>query len=257
MAKLCVRNLCKSFDQDTGTHDVLENISFEVSEGEIVTLLGPSGCGKTTTLSIIAGFKHQDSGEVLLDEKEVKGPGSDKAFMFQNYALFPWKTIEQNILFPMKEARMPKPEQEKRLEYLLEISRLTDYRKYYPKQMSGGMKQRTALVRALAVKPEILLMDEPLGALDIEMRQSLQNELLDIFSKEKITVIIVTHDVSEAVYLSDRIILMSTNKGEIILNEKINIPRPRNIEEPKFKEYVGMLSSKFIEAGTRHRKENK
>lgn len=250
--KLQVKNVYKSFEQDTGNHDVLDNISFNVEDGEVVTLLGPSGCGKTTMLSMIAGFKHQDKGEILLNGNPVLKPGPDKAFMFQNYALYPWKTIEQNILFPMKEAKMSKTEQEERLNYLLEISRLTPYRKYYPRQLSGGMKQRTALVRALAIRPEILMMDEPLGALDIEMRQSLQNELLDIFERENLTVIIVTHDVSEAVYMSDRIILMSINRGEIILNEKIEMSHPRSIESSKFKEYVGMLSSKFIEAGTKH-----
>ncbi|MDO5018466.1 MAG: ABC transporter ATP-binding protein [Lagierella massiliensis] len=249
--KLEVKNISKAFKENQGLKVVLDNVSFNVEEGEVVTLLGPSGCGKTTMLSIIAGFKKQDSGEVLLNGQPVKEAGPDKAFMFQNYALYPWKTIEKNILFPMKQAKMTDEDQNKRLDYLLNISRLEEFRQYYPHQISGGMKQRTALVRALAVKPEILLMDEPLGALDIEMRQSLQDELLEIFRNEKLTVIIVTHDVSEAIYLSDRVILMSTNYGEIILNEKIDLPAPRNPKDEKFKEYVGLLSNKFIEAGSR------
>ncbi|WP_300408947.1 ABC transporter ATP-binding protein [Lagierella sp.] len=253
--KLEVKNISKAFKETDGIKLVLNDISFEVEEGEIVTLLGPSGCGKTTMLSIIAGFKKQDKGSVLLNDQPVIEAGPDKAFMFQNYALYPWMTVEKNILFPMVQAKMDKEKQRDRLEYLLRISRLEEYRNYYPQKISGGMKQRTALVRALAVKPEILLMDEPLGALDIEMRQSLQNELLEIFKNEKLTVIIVTHDVSEAIYLSDRVILMSTNYGEIILNEKIDLPYPRNPKDEKFKEYVGLLSNKFIEAGTRKKEE--
>lgn len=252
--KLEVKNICKGFEEKQGRRIVLDDISFNVEDGEIVTLLGPSGCGKTTMLTTIAGFKKQDSGVILLNGEPVTKAGPDKAFMFQNYALYPWKTVENNILFPMKQAKMSLEEQRKRLDYLLEISRLKEHKNLYPHQMSGGMKQRTALVRALAVKPEILLMDEPLGALDIEMRQSLQNELLDIFRKENLTVIIVTHDVSEAIYLSDRVILMSTNYGEIILNEKIELDSPRNPEDEKFKEYVGLLSNKFIEAGSRKKK---
>lgn len=246
--KLVVDNLCKSYSNSGEDNHVLENISFSVEEGEVVTLLGPSGCGKTTTLTIIAGFNDYDSGQVLLNGKLTDKPGPNKGFMFQNYALFPWMTVEENIRFPMKQLKYDKEKIDKRTKYLLDLARLTKYKDYFPHQISGGMKQRNSLVRALALEPEILLMDEPLGALDIEMRQSLQDQLLEIFDDLKLTVIIVTHDVEEAIYLSDRVILMSTNKGEIILNEKITMPHPRKRKDPQYQQYVDLLSEKFIEA---------
>ena len=249
--KLVVDKLCKSFTNSGEVNHVFEDISFEIGEGEVVTLLGPSGCGKTTTLTIIAGFQGYDSGQVLLNGELTKGPGPNKGFMFQNYALFPWMTVEDNIRFPMKQMKYEKDKMEDRLEYLLDLARLTKYRDYYPHQISGGMKQRNSLVRALALEPEILLMDEPLGALDIEMRQSLQDQLLDIFDMLNLTTIIVTHDVEEAIYLSDRVILMSTNKGEIILNEKIDMEHPRKRKNPQYQEYVDILSENFMEASRR------
>ena len=150
----------------------MDNISFNVEDGEFVTLLGPSGCGKTTMLSIIAGFEKNDSGVVELDGEVVNGANPDRAFVFQNYALFPWMSVKNNILFPMKQQKIPKDEESERLEHLLQISKLKGHEDLYPHQISGGMKQRTALVRALAGKPKVLLMDEPLGALDLIMRFS-------------------------------------------------------------------------------------
>lgn len=247
--KLEVKNISKSFPNPGNEKGVLQNISFSVKEEEFVTLLGPSGCGKTTILTIIAGFQKQDAGTVLLNGQEILQPGPDKAFVFQNYALFPWKTVEQNILFPMEQMKLEKGEKQERLEYLLSISRLTEYRNYYPHQISGGMKQRNALVRALAIHPEVLLMDEPLGALDIEMREKLQDEIRDICKREKITVVMVTHDVQESVYLSDRVILMTREKGKILLNESIDLPFPRNRQAAKYKEYVDYIATNFKRAG--------
>ncbi|WP_075728113.1 ABC transporter ATP-binding protein SaoA, partial [Tissierella creatinophila] len=214
-----------------------KDISFGADKGEFISLLGPSGCGKTTLLSIIAGFQKSDSGSIIVEGKKVRKAGPDRGFVFQNYALFPWMSVKDNILFPMKQIRMPKAEREERLKFLLEISQLQGKEDLYIHQISGGMKQRTALIRALATKPGVLLMDEPLGALDFQMRQNLQNELEEIWLKDRTTVVMVTHDVDEAVYLSDRVIVMSTNKGKIMEDMKIELDRPRDRKSEGYKYY--------------------
>ncbi len=243
--KLKIDNVSKTFNNHGKIHRVLTDISFQVADGEFITLLGPSGCGKTTMLTIIAGFQTADTGVVKLDDKVITAPGPDRAFVFQNYALFPWMTVEDNIRFPMVQMKVSKEKQNILMDYLLEISNLKGHEKLYPHQISGGMKQRTALVRALANMPKVLLMDEPLGALDMRMRQKLQSELEEIWTNEKLTIIMVTHDVEEAVYLSDRVILMSTNEGEIVVNQKIDLERPRNRTSPEFLELVRTLSDKI------------
>lgn len=240
--KLEVKSINKTFFNDGKENQVLEDISFQVEKGQFVSLLGPSGCGKTTLLTIIAGFQQADSGSILIEDEEVTKPGPDRGFVFQNYALFPWMTVKNNILFPMKQIKMPRNEREKRLEYLLKISHLKGKENLYPHQMSGGMKQRTALVRALATTPDVLLMDEPLGALDYQMRKGLQIELEDIWLEERTTVVMVTHDVDEAVYLSDKVIVMSTEKGKIVENLSIDLDRPRNRKGKKYGEYVNRLT---------------
>lgn len=235
--KLVIENIDKTFMNNRREHKVLENINLSVDQGEFISLLGPSGCGKTTLLTIIGGFQKSDRGSVLLDGKNVEKPGIDRAFIFQNYALFPWKTIKENVLFPMKQQKVPKEEREKRLESLLEMCGLKGKENMYPHQLSGGMKQRVAIIRALACDPEVLLMDEPLGAVDFKMRQNLQEELENIWTKNKITAVMVTHDVDEAVYMSDRVIVMSRNKGQILEDLKIDLQRPRNREESDYENY--------------------
>lgn len=235
--KLVIENIDKTFMNNRREHKVLENINLSVDQGEFISLLGPSGCGKTTLLTIIGGFQKSDRGSVLLDGKNVEKPGIDRAFIFQNYALFPWKTIKENVLFPMKQQKVPKEEREKRLESLLEMCGLKGKENMYPHQLSGGMKQRVAIIRALACDPEVLLMDEPLGAVDFKMRQNLQEELENIWTKNKITAVMVTHDVDEAVYMSDRVIVMSRNKGQILEDLKIDLQRPRNREDSDYENY--------------------
>lgn len=235
--KLVIENIDKTFMNNRREHKVLENINLSVDQGEFISLLGPSGCGKTTLLTIIGGFQKSDGGAVLLDGKKVEKPGADRAFIFQNYALFPWKTIKENVLFPMKQQKVPKEEREKRLESLLEMCGLKGKENMYPHQLSGGMKQRVAIIRALACDPQVLLMDEPLGALDFKMRQNLQEELENIWTKNKITAVMVTHDVDEAVYMSDRVIVMSRNKGQILEDLKIDLQRPRNREDSDYENY--------------------
>lgn len=239
---LRVEGIYKSFEKNGEINQVLKDIHLEVKQGEFVTLLGPSGCGKTTLLTTIAGFKKPDKGRILLGGKEIKGAGPDRGFMFQNYALFPWMNIRKNIEFPLKQAKMEAKERKKRVEELISLAGLTGHENQLPHEISGGMKQRTALVRALANKPEVLLMDEPLGALDLKMRQNLQMEIQDIWEKEKITFLMVTHDVDEAVYLSDRVILMTTDSGRIEKDLKIDLKRPRNRDDERYRAIVKELT---------------
>lgn len=232
---LKIKNISKSFSNSGKSNRVLKDINLEIGKGEFVTLLGPSGCGKTTLLTIVAGFKTPCDGEIFLRDKKITKPGPDRGFMFQDYALFPWMTIRGNILYPMKLKKMDKNEMEERLEWLLDIAHLKGKEKHYPHEISGGMKQRTAFVRALAGDPEILLMDEPLGAIDFQMRNEIQKELEAVWLKTKKTVLMVTHDIDEAIYLSDRIIVMSRNMGEILGEIRVELPRSRNKNSSEYK----------------------
>ena len=221
---------------------VLKDVSFNVEEGEFVSLLGPSGCGKTTTLTIIAGFRKANEGKIVVNGNEVKKPGTDRSFMFQNYALFPWLKVGENIEYPMKKMKVPKAQRKAQLKELLEMAQLTAYEHYYIHEISGGMKQRVALLRAIACGPQVLLMDEPLGAVDFQMRQMLQMQLEEILQQKKTTALMVTHDVDESIYLSDRVVVMSRDHGKIIEDLKIDLPRPRDRTAPKYHEYVDRLS---------------
>lgn len=240
--KLSIENISKSFKNNGEIKEVLRDISFDIKEGQFITLLGPSGCGKTTLLTIIAGFQYADEGVISIDSNPVRKPGPDRGFVFQNYALFPWMTVRDNILFPMKQTKVPKAERAEKLKYLLDISHLNGHEHLFPHQISGGMKQRAALVRALATSPQVLLMDEPLGALDYQMRQGLQAELESLWLEQRITVVMVTHDVDEAVYLSDRVIVMSTNKGKVIEDISIEMDRPRDRNSEKYNVYKNILT---------------
>jgi len=240
--QLDVKNLSKVFHNRGDTRIVLSDVSFTIREGQFVTLLGPSGCGKTTLLSIIASFQAPSHGSVELNGVPVTKPGPDRAFVFQDYALFPWMTVRQNILYPMKQQNIPKERQEERLERLLSLAHLDGHEHLYPNQISGGMKQRTAVIRALACNPQVLLMDEPLGAVDYQMRQTLQEELEAIWLKEKTTVLMVTHDIDEAVFLSDRVVVMSSRKGCIAEELEIHLDRPRKRDGKKYNEFKGHLT---------------
>ena len=222
---------------------VLKDVSFDVQEGEFVSLLGPSGCGKTTTLTIIAGFQKSNGGKIVVNGKEVSKPGPDRSFMFQNYALFPWLKVGENIEYPMKKMKVPKAERKQKLKELLEMAQLTDYENYYIHEISGGMKQRVALLRAIACDPQVLLMDEPLGAVDFQMRQLLQMQLESILQQKKTTALMVTHDVDESIYLSDRVIVMSRDHGKILADVKIELPRPRDRTNPRYHAYVDQLTT--------------
>jgi len=240
--RLDVKRVSKVFKADGGERTVLADLSFTVRDGQFVTLFGPSGCGKTTLLSIIAGFQPASGGKVELDGLPVTKPGPDRAFVFQDYALFPWMTVGQNVLYPLRQQKLPRDEQEARLGKLLDLAHLQGYEKLFPNQISGGMKQRTAVIRALACNPRVLLMDEPLGAVDYLMRRELQEELESIWLEDRTTVLMVTHDVEEAIYLSDRVIVMSAYGGRIVEDMKIRLERPRRRRGQQYHEYRDHLT---------------
>jgi len=207
--------------------EALSNISFTIEKNEFVTIVGRSGCGKSTMLNIIAGLLSPTEGKVLINGKPVTEPGSDRGMVFQNSGLFPWLTVEGNIEFGPKNKGMAKIERQKLSKELIGLVNLEGCEKKYPRELSGGMQQRVAIARALAMDPQILLMDEPFGALDQLTRESMQSELLRIWESCKKTVIFVTHSIMEAIYLSDRIIVFSSNPGRVRKEFKINIHRPR------------------------------
>ena len=227
---------------------VLQDVSFSVPNGCFVSLLGPSGCGKTTTLTIIAGFQTKDSGEILVDGKAVEKPGPDRAFVFQDYALLPWLRVGENIEYPMLKQGLGKEERKERLKQLLQLAQLEDNEKSYIYELSGGMKQRVALLRALACDPKILLMDEPLGAVDFQMRKLLQLQLESILMQRDVTTLMVTHDVDEAVYLSDRVIVMGRDHGNILADVTIDLPRPRDRMDPRYRAYSDQLTELLKQA---------
>ena len=242
---ISVQSIYKSFtggNRKKEVKHVLQDVSFDVHDGEFVTLLGPSGCGKTTILTIIAGFQKQCGGVILVDGKEVSAPGPDRAFVFQNFALLPWLKVGENIMYPMKKLKLPAYERKEKLRELLEIAQMEDCADSYVYELSGGMKQRVALLRALACDPKVLLMDEPLGSVDYQMRKLLQKQLESILHGRNATTLMVTHDVDESIYLSDRVLVMSREQGRIIADVRIELPRPRDRANPAFYKYLGELT---------------
>jgi NitT/TauT family transport system ATP-binding protein len=193
----------------------LQNVSLDVREREFLALLGPSGCGKSTLLYLLGGFLPVEAGTITVGGRPVSGPGPDRGIVFQNFALFPWKTVRQNVLYGLQKQRLPRAAREKRAQDLIELVHLRGFENSYPAQLSGGMKQRVAIARTLAIDPAILLMDEPFGALDAQTRALMHEELLAIIRRTPKTVVFVTHDVREAVYLADRVAVMSARPGRI------------------------------------------
>ncbi len=216
MARIDVRGLTKTFQAIKGeTVEALSDLSFAVGENEFVGIVGPSGCGKSTLLYIIAGFITPTKGEVLIDHRTVRGPGPDRGIVFQEYALFPWRTVQDNIKYGLEEKGVPRGEADQIVQKYLRLMGLEGFQHKYPKELSGGMKQRVALARTLAYDPDVLLMDEPFGALDAQTRELQQDELLAIWREKKKTVLFVTHSVEEAVYLSERVVIMTARPGRI------------------------------------------
>lgn len=210
-----IRNAGKSFIQNGKEFTALENVNLDIEKGEFICLLGPSGCGKSTLLNAIAGFDPVNHGSIKIDGKEVTEPSTRNVTIFQNYGLLPWRTVEKNVELGLEPKGIPKEERKAIAEKYLELVGLSDFGKSYPRQLSGGMQQRVAIARALAVDPDILFMDEPFGALDAITRMKLQDDILEVCLKEKKTIIFVTHDIEEAVFLADRIVVMTPNPGKV------------------------------------------
>lgn len=225
---------------------VVRNISFSVRADEFVCIIGPSGCGKSTLLKSIAGFVPITSGSVSYIGKKIEGAAPERGMVFQDFALFPWLTVEQNIAFGDQVKSLPKKDQLSLVDHYLSLIGLSDYRNYYPKMLSGGMKQRVALARSWANKPGVLLMDEPFGALDARTRQELQKALLQIWATERTTCLFVTHDTVEAVLLADRILALDRN-GRLANEFKIDLSRPRNRYDPRLLETVRQIDERVWE----------
>src|SRR5438067_11876758 len=223
----------------------LEEVSLDVREREFVALLGPSGCGKSTLLYLIGGFLPTETGRILIDGKPVAGPGPDRGIVFQHFALFPWKTVRANILYGLERQGLPRDVRERRAQAYIDLVGLKGFEDSYPSQLSGGMKQRTALARTLAVDPKMLLMDEPFGALDAQTRSLMQAELYAIWERTPKTVLFVTHDVQEAVRLAQRVVVMSARPGKIMATVNIALDRgdPHIYRSPQFAEKVDEIWS--------------
>jgi NitT/TauT family transport system ATP-binding protein len=237
---LAVENVTLQYKTEHHLVTATWRVGFEIFEGERFVLLGPSGCGKSTLLYLIGGFLPVETGAILVDGKKVIAPGPDRGIVFQHFALFPWKTVRGNILYGLERQGMPKEEREKRAMDFIELVGLSGFEDSYPSQLSGGMKQRTAIARTLAFDPNILLMDEPFGALDAQTRGLMQSELLRIWQRTPKTVIFVTHDVQEAVYLADRVAVMSARPGRIktIVDTKFDKNDPDIFKAKAFVEKV-------------------
>ena len=233
------RHIVKDFENSSGkgTHRVLDDISFSVRRREFLSVIGPSGCGKSTLIRIAAGLETATSGEFLLDGKVVRGTGAERGMVFQKYSLFPWLSVKQNVMFGLESTGRGGDEAEEVAEQWLEIVGLEKYGEFFPKQLSGGMQQRVAIARALAPQPRVLLMDEPFGALDAQTRTQMQRYLLEVWKNIDITIIFVTHDLDEAVFLSDRILTLQANPGKIKELVDVPVPRPRNKESLSLREF--------------------
>jgi NitT/TauT family transport system ATP-binding protein len=230
---LTIHQVSKIFPSDDGYLNVLDNVNFDISAGELVCLLGPSGCGKTTLLKLIAGLTKPSAGSILIGGRTVSCPGPDRCVVFQEDALFPWLTVSENIAFGARKILSQK-QLDAEIHRYLEMVGLSAFKNYLPREISGGMKQRVALARVLILQPQVLLMDEPFGALDAQTREDMQNLLLSLWEELSHTIVFVTHDLVEAITLSDRIVVMSPNPGRIRLQIPVTLPRPRKKENNTF-----------------------
>lgn len=229
--KISFQNVSKTFIIAGQTSfNALQGLNLDIEDGEFITVVGPSGCGKSTAMNIAAGLTGPSSGQVLVDSVPVKGPGPERGVIFQQYALFPWLTVRENVEFGLKIARYPKAERRRIADRFVDLVGLSDFADSLPKTLSGGMKQRCAIARAYAVNPKILLMDEPFGALDALTRVQLQGQLLATWSKERRTVMFITHDVDEAVYLASRVVVMAARPGRLHRIIPVDLPYPRTEE---------------------------
>jgi len=228
-----VEGLKKSYTKNDQRLEILDVERFAAREGEFITVIGPSGCGKSTFLHIMGGFIGADAGAIRVYGNAVAGPGPDRGMMFQEFALFPWKTVAGNVAWGLEAQGAARSHIDEVVAKYLEMTGLAEFRNHYPAELSGGMKQRVALARVLAFDPKVLLMDEPFGALDAQTRETMQEEVTRLWERTKKTIVFVTHDIDEAVYLGDRIVVLTARPGRIKEEVKIELPRPRSLEIKK------------------------
>ncbi len=228
---MTVGGVGRTFESSDGPVRAIVDLAFEVYQREFISVIGPSGCGKSTLMRIVAGLDFPTKGAVLIDGKPVHGPGRDRGMVFQSYTLFPWLTVKQNVMFGPKMGGGSRAAAEKLALEMLERVGLTKFAEFYPRQLSGGMKQRVAIARALCNEPRILLMDEPFGALDAQTRASMQAYLLEICRKINITIMFITHDLDEAIFLSDRIVVLGAHPGRLLEVIEVPVPQPRSVDQ--------------------------
>jgi NitT/TauT family transport system ATP-binding protein len=238
MPLLEVRDLSKVFRRGERNVSAIDRFSLTVAQTEFVSIVGPSGCGKSTFLHILGGFERPDSGSMLLNGRPILAPGPDRGMLFQDFALFPWRSVAGNVGWALEVQGVPKTERLRICDKYLRLVGLAGFADAYPAELSGGMKQRVALARVLAFEPRVLLMDEPFGALDAQTRELMQEELNTIWQQTRNTVLFVTHDIEEAVYLSDRIIVFTARPGRLKQEIQIDLPRPRSIDVKKSTEFL-------------------
>ncbi|MGZ7134718.1 MAG: ABC transporter ATP-binding protein [Methanobacterium sp.] len=234
MSKIAINNVSKIFENKGTEFKSLDDINLEINEGEFLCILGPSGCGKSTVLRLIAGLDKATSGKVLMDDEVIVGPDYKRGMVFQEYSLFPWRSIIDNVAFPLEMQGMTQEERYKIAEEYLKIVGLENFRDSKPYELSGGMRQRVAIIRSLAGNPDVLLMDEPFGALDIQTRNQIQRDLLKIWEDKGTTIIFVTHSIDESIFLGDRVVIMSKGPGRIVKIFEINMERIRDRMDPEF-----------------------
>jgi len=254
-----VENVCKDFANGKTTRNILNDVSFSVAKGSFLSILGASGCGKSTLLQVIAGLHNTTSGSVRLADKVIEKPPFELVYLFQQYtkSIFPWLTVTQNIAFGMESRKKwSRAEIAQRCQSMIKLVGLEDYGDYYPQQLSGGMQQRVAIARALACEPDVLLMDEPFSAVDAMTRGALQDLVLKLWKDLGLTILFITHDIEEAVYLSDRIIMLRRSPQNLVLDIPVELPYPRDRlstpELPKFLEYRHMLYKKIYQIEGEH-----
>lgn len=235
---LKAQGISKTFMRNNQAVVALEDFDLSIAEGEFVSIVGPSGCGKSTFLHIVGGFEPRTGGSITLAGKAVSRPGPDRGMLFQDYALFPWRTVLSNVTWALEVKGMSRAEREQRARQYIDMVGLSRFEGAYPAELSGGMKQRVALARTLVYEPQILLMDEPFGALDAQTRELMQEELTDIWQADRRTVLFVTHDIEEALYLSDRVIVFTARPGRIKADIRIDLPRPRHAHIRKTPEFM-------------------
>ena len=252
-----IKNVSKKFVSNNREILAVDNISFEVKYNEFLSIVGPSGCGKSTLLRMIAGLEKPTSGEILMEGRRIEGPGAERGLVFQQYTLLPWRNVLDNVAFGLEIRGVPKKERYEIARRFIKMIGMEGFEEAYPYELSGGMQQRVAIARTLANDPKVVLMDEPFAALDVQTRAILQHELLKIWEKEKKTVVFVTHSVEEAVYLSDRVIVMTARPGRIKDIIPIDLPRPRKRDSLEFIEYrkriVNILKDEVLKSYNMYR----